>query len=321
MSLRRAPVRAAVITAVVSATALGLAACGSGGSGGPTAAAGPSSGPTEVAPGTLGVVATTDVYGSVARAVGGSHVTVDSIIHSPDADPHEYESTPADAAAVGKAALLIANGGGYDDFAGKIVSATGAKAPLIDVSKLSGLETGADFNEHVFYSLPTMATLADTVAADLAKADPAHTGDYQAGATAFKGQLAGLTAKVDAIKTGHPGARIAVTEPVPLYLTAAAGLVDATPEAFSHAVEEGNDPPAAVLQQALAQFNGPGKVSALLLNAQTESPVTNQVEQAATAAGVPVVKVTETLPAGTMDYVTWMGGQIDRLATALGDHR
>jgi zinc/manganese transport system substrate-binding protein len=45
------------------------------------------------------------------------------------------------------------------------------------------------------------------------------------------------------------------------------------------------------------------------------------VEQAANSGGVPVVKVTETLPAGTMDYVTWIGGEIDQLATALGDHR
>ena len=317
MSLRRAPARAAVITAVVSAAALGLAACGSGGSGGSGGPSAPA-GPTTTAPGTVGVVATTDVYGSVARAVGGSHVTVDSIIHTPDADPHEYESTPADAAAVGKAALLIANGGGYDDFAGKIVSATGSKAQVVDVSQLSGLNTGGEFNEHVFYSLPTMAKLADTVAADLTKVDAAHAGDYQSGAAAFKTQLDGLTSKVAGIKTAHPGARIAITEPVPVYLTEQAGLVDATPTEFSEAIEEGNDPPAAVLQRTLAQFSGPAKVSALLLNAQTESPVTNQVEQAATAGGVPVVKVTETLPAGTMDYVSWMGGQIDQLAGALG---
>jgi zinc/manganese transport system substrate-binding protein len=126
-----------------------------------------------------------------------------------------------------------------------------------------------------------------------------------------------LAAKVNAIKAAHAGTRVAVTEPVPLYLVRAAGLTDATPEAFSHAVEDGNDPPAAVLQQTLAQFAGPDRVRVLLSNAQTESPSTTQVEQAATAGGVPVVKVTETLPAGTMDYVTWMGGQIDQLAAAL----
>jgi zinc/manganese transport system substrate-binding protein len=56
------------------------------------------------------VVASTDVYGAIVSAVGGSAVQVTSIINSPDADPHEYESTPKDAVAVGKAKLLIYNG-------------------------------------------------------------------------------------------------------------------------------------------------------------------------------------------------------------------
>jgi zinc/manganese transport system substrate-binding protein len=295
------------------AAALALAGCGQGAS--------PPPAPSPAAPAQVGVVASTDVYGSIASSVGGAHIHVTSIIHSPDADPHEYEATPADATAVSEAKVLIQNGGGYDDFAGKLVSAAGAKPTVIDVSRLSGLDTGADFNEHVFYSLPTVAKLADTLSADLSKVDPANTADYQANATAFKAKLDGLNGKLAAIKAAHPGARIAVTEPVPLYVTEQAGLTNATPEAFSHAVEEGNDPPAAVLQQTVALFSGPTKVSALLLNGQTESASTSQVEQAAVAGGVPVVKVTETLPAGTMDYVTWIGGEIDQLSTALGDHR
>ncbi|WP_445186357.1 metal ABC transporter solute-binding protein, Zn/Mn family [Pseudonocardia sp. Cha107L01] len=309
--------RATLLAALAVAAALALAGCGEGGS----APAAPSQTAPPGAGGTVGVVATTDVYGSIASAIGGNHVKVTSIIHSPDADPHEYESTPADAAAVSEAKLLIQNGGGYDDFGGKLVTASGGKPTVIDVSQLSGLDSGPDFNEHVFYSLPTMAKLADTLSTDLSKTDPANEAEYRANATAFKTKLDGLNGRIAAIKTAHPGARIAITEPVPLYLTEQAGLVNATPEAFSHAIEDGNDPPAAVLQQTLALFNGPAKVSALLLNGQTESSSTSQVEQAANSAGVPVVKVTETLPAGTMDYVTWIGGEIDQLATALGDHR
>jgi zinc/manganese transport system substrate-binding protein len=309
--------RATPLAALAVAAAFALAGCGQSGS---TPAAPSQTAPSQ-AGGTVGVVATTDVYGSVASAIGGNHAKVTSIIHSPDADPHEYESTPADAAAVSQAKLLIQNGGGYDDFAGKLVTASGGNPTVIDVSQLSGLDTGADFNEHVFYSLPTMAKLADTISTDLSRADPTNEAEYRANATAFKAKLDGLSSRLAAIKAAHPGARIAITEPVPLYLTAQAGLVNATPQAFSHAIEEGNDPPAAVLQQTLALFSGPGKVSALLLNGQTESASTSQVEQAATSGGVPVVKLTETLPAGTMDYVTWIGGEIDQLTTALGDHR
>jgi zinc/manganese transport system substrate-binding protein len=308
------PVRLLLLTALSSTALVTAAGCGQGG--GVPAAASPA--PSGAAPVTVPVVASTDVYGSIARAVGGQHVSVTSIIHSPDADPHEYESTPGDASAVSAAKVLVENGGGYDDFAGKIVAATGAKPAVIDVSQLSGLNTGGEFNEHVFYHLPTMAKLADALAGELGKADPAHAADFQANARAFHAQLDGLNAKVAAIKTAHPGARVAVTEPVPLYLVEQAGLVNATPEAFSHAIEDGNDPPADVLRQTLALFTGPNKVSALLVNAQTENAATNQVQQAASANGVPVVRVTETLPAGTMDYVTWMGGQIDQLATALG---
>lgn len=275
-------------------------------------------GPT---PGLVNVVASTDVYGSVASEVGGKHARVTSIIHTPDADPHEYESTPADALAVSRAALLVINGGGYDDFATKLigVSGTGSRTPnVINVSELSGLPNGPEFNEHVFYSLPTMRKLADTLAAELGKANPGEAADFTHNAAAFDARLDELNVKAGAIKATHSGARIAVTEPVPLYLTAQAGLVDATPEQFSHAVEDGSDPPVAVLQQTLALFHGPDRVRVLLLNGQTESPTTSQVERAATAAGVPVVKVTETLPAGTLDYVSWMDGQITQLAAALG---
>ena len=95
------------------------------------------------------------------------------------------------------------------------------------------------------------------------------------------------------------------------------GLVVATPPAFSAAVEEGTDPPAAVVTANLATFTGPGKVAALIENAQTEGPTTTQAEQAAVANGVPVVKVTETLPSGVTDYVTWMNRQVDALGAAL----
>jgi zinc/manganese transport system substrate-binding protein len=305
-SAARAPF---ALCAAAVAGALALAGCG-----GPAPAA-PSSAPA--APGTVPVVASTDVYGSIANAVGGQHVKVTSLIHSPDVDPHEYEATASDGAAAGKAKVMIENGGGYDDFASKLAQVSGGNATVINVTQLSGLPTGPDFNEHVWYHLPTMAKLADRLAAELGKADPADAAAFQANATAFKGKLDGLSAKINAIKTGHPGARVAITEPVPLYLVQAAGLTNATPEEFSSAVEQGNDPPAAVLNKTLALFSGPGKVSALLSNAQTESPATQQVEQAAARGGVPVVKVTETLPAGTMDYVTWMGRQIDALAGAL----
>jgi zinc/manganese transport system substrate-binding protein len=273
--------------------------------------------PESAAPaGTIAVVASTDVYGAVVQAVGGDRVSVTSLVDDPSADPHSYEAPPAAAAAVARARLVVVNGGGYDDFAEQLTPAPDAK--VIDVVALSGLTApgGGEVNEHVWYSLPTMRTLAGRIADDLSATDPAGAATFAANADAFRTRMDGLLAKVDALEAAHAGARIAVTEPVPRYLTDATGLVDATPPAFSEAVEEDADPPAAVVAATLDLF-GADPVRALLVNAQTRTPVTDQVEQAARAAGVPVVEVGETLPSGTTDYVEWINGQLDALGAAL----
>ena len=305
--------RTAGIVAGLAAVTLGLTACGSSGTA-PEGAA-----PADEAAGRVQVVASTDVWGSVAKAVGGDRVAVTSIIDSPDKDPHEYETTPNDATAVGKAGLVLLNGGGYDDFMPKLVSASGTKAPVIDAVQASGLRKPGDeeFNEHVWYSLPAVGKVAQSVAAQLGKADPAGAAEYTANAQRFDAGVDDLTRKAAAIGAAHPGAKVAVTEPVPDYLLESAKLENVTPEAFSEAMEEGNDPPAAVLSETMALFTAQPPVSALVLNGQTQTPTTDQVKQAATKATVPVVEVTETLPAGVGDYTAWMGAQIDALAGAL----
>ncbi|MGQ0574619.1 MAG: metal ABC transporter solute-binding protein, Zn/Mn family [Pseudonocardia sp.] len=327
MRLRRALAPAAVLTAGILA-----AACG--------APAQPADQTAPAAPAGPAVVASTNVYGAIAAAVGGDRATVTSLITDPAADPHSYESTPADALTVGGARIVVLNGGGYDAFMPGLVETAATQPTVIDVSELSGLEpaeeAGAEkehaedehghgedehghgaFNEHVWYSLPTVQKLATRLAADLGTADAAGAAAYTADAEAFNAEVTELSAKVQALATASPGARVALTEPLPVYLVEQAGLRNATPEEFAEAVEEDTDPPAAVVRQTLALFEGPQKVRALILNSQTQTPVTDQVRQAAEAAGVPVVEMSETLPAGTTDYVTWMGGQIDALTAAL----
>ena len=320
--------------AAVALTVLTVAGCSS-------AAEPPAAGPAGEEP--LAVVASTNVYGSIVEAVGGDRVSVESLIDDPAADPHSYESTPADAAAVARARLVVANGGGYDEFVTQLVESAGGDATLVDVAEVSGLapeeeahaegeephaaseaehaageeeHAHGEFNEHFWYSLPTVQELATRLATDLAAADPAGAAEFTANAEAFNARVAELLSRAQAIGAAQPGARIAVTEPVPGYLVEAAGLTDATPPEFTEAIEEDTDPPAAVLQETLALFAGE-PVSALVVNAQTQTPSTDQVREAAQTAGVPVVEMTETLPEGARDYVGWMGAQIDALAGAL----
>jgi zinc/manganese transport system substrate-binding protein len=264
------------------------------------------------------VVASTNVYGDIVRSIGAGKVDVTSVISDPDQDPHSYEANTQNQLALSKAKVVVENGGGYDDFVDRMLkSGHNDSAQVINAVRVSGRTApkGGELNEHVWYDFPTVAHVADRISAALAKADPADAAAFEKNATAFKAKLAPLEAKEAQIKKVHGGEGVAITEPVPLYMTEASGLVDKTPAAFSEAIEEGDDVSPRVLQESLALFSGE-KVKVLVYNEQTSGPQTEKSEAAAKAAGIPVVPVTETLPKGK-DYLGWMTSNVDALASAL----
>ncbi|MFE8958147.1 metal ABC transporter solute-binding protein, Zn/Mn family [Streptomyces iakyrus] len=270
------------------------------------------------APARVAVVASTNVWGDIARRVGGDRVDVTSVISDPDQDPHSYEADPQNQLALSKAKVVVENGGGYDDFVDRMLkSGHNDSAEVVNAVEVSGKKApkGGELNEHVWYDFPTVAKVADRISAALAEADPGDAAAFEKNAAAFKAKLAPLEAAEAQIKKAHGGEGVAITEPVPLYMTEASGLVNRTPAPFSEAIEEGDDVSPRVLQQSLALFSGK-EVKVLVYNEQTSGPQTEKAEAAAKAAGIPVVPVTETLPKGK-DYLGWMTGNVDALASVL----
>lgn len=102
---------------------------------------------------------------------------------------------------------------------------------------------------------------------------------------------------------------------MPLYLLDAIGLVDKTPAAFSKAIEDENDVSPVVLRDTLQLF-ADHRVKLLAYNEQTTGAETERVLAAAKHAGIPVVPVTETLPAGK-HYLGWMQANVDAVGKAL----
>jgi zinc/manganese transport system substrate-binding protein len=296
---------------VALAGALALTATGCGG-GNDDANAG-----TEAAD-PVRVVASTNVWGDVVKQVGGDAVEVTSLISDPSQDPHSFEASPTTALTLSKAGLVIENGGGYDDFMDRLLDAADSKADVLNAVDISGKTApgGGQLNEHVWYDVLTVKKVADAVSAKLGDLDPTHAATFAANAEAFDGKLDELIGAEADLKSQYAGEAIGITEPVPLYMTEAVGLVNKTPEAFSEAIEEGGDIAPVVLKETLDLYRE-HTVTALVYNGQTSGPITEQVEKAAKDAGVAVVPVTETLPSG-LDYVAWMHENISDLAAALG---
>ncbi|HEV7977477.1 metal ABC transporter solute-binding protein, Zn/Mn family [Amycolatopsis sp.] len=258
------------------------------------------------------VVASTNVWGSVLSAVGGDKVEVTSIIHDPSADPHSYETTAEDALSAQNSKLLLGNGGGYDDFFTKLA----AQAP--DAKKLVAYDIAAtgNENEHVWYSLPSVEKVADQVAGQLGEVQPASKQAFLDNASAFKAKLETLLKKVSELGVTHPGTKVIATEPVAHYLLDSAKATDVTPKAFSAAVEQETDIPVTAVNEVKQLIAGK-QVKAVVNNAQTTTSITDQIVGDAKTAGIGVVDVTETLPAGVTDYIDWMSKEVDALAGAL----
>jgi zinc/manganese transport system substrate-binding protein len=275
--------------------------------------------PTAAQPGAKPrVVSSTDVYASIVRAIAGDHAELTTFIDNPAQDPHSYQATARDELAISRADIVIENGGGYDDFVDRMRTTVGAKtSTLITVLALSRQPAarGSDPNEHVWYDFPTVARLATRLRDVLTHRDRSDRALFARNTARFLQRLRGLARAEARLRAGYAGEGVAITEPVPLYLLQACGLVDKTPTAFSDAVADDTGVAADVLQQTLDLF-GSGAVHALVYNAQTSGPETSQVIAAARAHDVPVVPVTETLPAGRT-YLSWMRGNLTALSKAL----
>jgi zinc/manganese transport system substrate-binding protein len=304
------------LLALAAVISLGLAGCSTS-SAGDLSSGSPTSSSADGA-GRVNVVASTNVYGDIVKTIGGPAVVVTSIIDSPEKDPHEYEADARTQLALSKAQLVIENGGGYDDFVDTMLKSARTKPTVINVAEVSGLNqhpADGEFNEHLWYDFPTVEKLVAQLVTELSAAAPGQAATFESNAKAFTAQLGQLQRDEAAIKAKHAGEGVAITEPVPLYLLEAAGLVNKTPEAFSEAIEEDTDVSPAVLKETEDLFDTK-QVKLLAYNQQTTGPQTEAVLAAAKRNNIPVVPVTETLPTD-QTYLLWMQANLRAVSTAL----
>lgn len=263
----------------------------------------------------LAVVAGENVYGDIARQIGGAHVHVTSILSDPNADPHLFEPASTDGLAIATASVVIQNGAGYDSFMTKLEDASpNGKRSVLTIADVLDVH-GRDANPHLWYDVPALGRIGRAIAGQLERADPGHAKAYGAGLARFDASLKPLQREVARIRAAFGGTAVAYTEPVPGYLIDAAGLVNLAPASFTRAIEDGTEPS----PQAFAAMNtlmATRRVKVLLYNSQAVSPITSRVRNAAAQAHIPVIGVTELLPPN-LTFQQWQLAQARRLAQAL----
>ena len=125
---------------------------------------------------TLNVVTSFSILGDITQEVGGDHVSVTTLV-GPDGDPHTFEPSPKDSAALSKADVVVVNGLGLEGWLDRLIKASGFKGELVVASK--GVKTHTLDEEgktvtdpHAWNSAANGALYAQNILDGLVKADP-----------------------------------------------------------------------------------------------------------------------------------------------------
>lgn len=281
--------------------------------------------------GKVSVAASTEVWASVTGIVGGDWVEVTTIVPG-NQDPHSYQASARDQLVVEEAELVIANGGGYDDFMTQLFEASnnqGVFLKLVEGEHIHGDEAHAEethaedthdhANEHIWFDLAKTEHAAEEIAASIIELRPEAEADVTKNLEFFKSELANIELRIEALRERALGAGFIASEGVANLLLEDAGFQNLTPEALADAIEEERDVPVAALNEAEKLLKN--KVAAILVvNVGTQDPTSDRLKAAAEAGGRPVVSVAETPSANALastDYLDWLNHVVDQLQEAV----
>lgn len=142
---------------------------------------------------TLNVVTSFSILGDITREVGGDRVNVTTLV-GPDGDPHTFEPSPKDSAALSKADVVVVNGLGLEGWLDRLVKASGFKGQLVVAStgvKTHTLEEDGKTvtDPHAWNSAANGALYAQNILAGLVKADPEDKAALEATGQPYIAQL------------------------------------------------------------------------------------------------------------------------------------
>ena len=228
--------------------------------------------------GKLQVVATFSILADLVKNVGGDRVTVASLV-GPNGDAHVYQPTPADAKTVADAKLVFVNGLGFEGWMGRLVKASGTKAPTVVATK--GVkprkmeEDGrSETDPHAWQSVANAKIYVANIRDGLMAADPAGKAIYEANASAYLARLDALDGEVKEAVGKIPAdrRRIITTHDAFGYFAAAYGLSFIAPQGVSTESEVSAKDVAKIITQIRKQ-----KIPAVFLENVTDKRLLERI--------------------------------------------
>ena len=224
-------------------------------------------------------------------------------------DPHHYEASAKDLAAIKQANTVVANGGAYD--AALYTAAEQDRIifaiPLLDEHEAhehahdhAHMPNSLDELEHAWFAPEKVLQVAEDIA-DRTDGD----------ASDVKQRIGDIQSKLNAV----PHVHIGMTETIAAGLVWGTELHDITPEEYVKASLNHQEPSAAAVAAFLEQIEN-GELDMLFVNPQSTNSATQRLADAAKAHNVPVVEIRETPPSGQrfLDYFEEIVDQIADIA-------
>jgi len=173
------------------------------------------------------VVATFSVLGDWVRVIGGDRVSLSTLV-GPDSDAHVYEPSPADAARLAHADLLIVNGLGFEGWLDRLIRASGTHAHQVVAS--DGIQPRRNArgtpDPHAWHDIDNAIHYVGQIEAGLCKVDAEGCPLYKSNAQAYVDELRSLDAQLKAQVNRIPISQRVVVTPHDAfeYLGAAFGI-------------------------------------------------------------------------------------------------
>ncbi len=249
------------------------------------------------------------VWCDVAQQVGGSALKTHALITSEGLDPHHLQPSPLMARQLAMSDAVLLNGATYDDWAANLLP---PPVKLFIAADHTGWLAGED--PHLFFDLPTVRKTAREIATWLMERTPQSHQDISDRLALFEKQIDLISARLQTISQTYHGAPFAMTEPAGERLLLAAGL-EMTNQSWARSLmNETSLAPydTALLETAIKQK----AIRFMVRNPAISAPQASRVENIARRAGIPIIAIGESLPAG-QHWQDWLNTILTSLEDAL----